>query len=82
MIYVYYLQSILHPNKTYVGFTQNVEHRLLEHNSGKSIYTAQFSPWKIIGLFGFNEEKKARIFEKYLKTNAGKIFLKRHFNNE
>ena len=82
MFYVYYLQSISSSNKTYVGFTHNMKQRLLEHNTGKSIYTAQFMPWKIIGFFGFDQEEKARKFERYLKTNAGKIFLNRHFNNQ
>ena len=78
MIYVYYLRSISCSNKTYVGFTQNIEQRFLEHNNGKSIYTYQFKPWTLIAYFAFDQEVKTRRFEKYLKTNAGKIFLTCH----
>jgi putative endonuclease len=81
MFYVYYLRSLSHPHKVYVGFTHNLKQRLKEHNSGKSVYTAQFMPWKIVGFFGFDQEIKARNFEQYLKTNAGKIFLHRHSND-
>ncbi len=78
MFYVYYLASINHPIKTYVGFTHDVEQRLQAHNSGKSTYTNQFKPWKILAYFAFDQESQARSFELYLKTNAGKVFLKRY----
>ncbi|MDP3788462.1 MAG: GIY-YIG nuclease family protein [Candidatus Chromulinivorax sp.] len=78
MFYVYYLRSLTDCTKTYVGFTHDVQQRLAEHNSGKSIYTSQFKPWTLLAYFAFDQEDNARAFERYLKTNAGKIFLKRH----
>ena len=78
MFYAYYLNSLTHPSKVYVGFTHDVQERLVEHNNGKSVYTSQFKPWKLVAYFAFDQEEKARKFETYLKTNAGKIFLKRH----
>ena len=82
MFYVYYLKSVSYPEKTYVGFTKNIEQRLSEHNSGKSIYTSQFKPWNIVGYLAFDQEINARNFEKYLKSNAGKTFLKRYFDDQ
>lgn len=82
MFYVYYLRSNSNKNKKHIGFTHNLKQRLIEHNSGKSVYTAQFMPWKIIGFFGFDQEIKARKFEQYLKTNAGRIFLKRYYEDQ
>lgn len=79
MFYVYYLQSTYFPEKTYIGFTSNLKQRLADHNSGKSTYTRDFKPWTLIGFLGFNQENKALRFEKHLKTNAGRIFLKRYF---
>ena len=81
MFYVYYLKSQLFADKTYIGFTHNLKQRLLDHNSGKSVYTKDFKPWKLIGFLGFDQEIKAIRFEKYLKSNAGRIFLKRYFNS-
>ncbi len=81
MFYVYYLQSITHADQTYIGFTHNLQERLVAHNEGKSVHTKKFKPWKFIGFFGFDQEIKARKFELYLKSNAGRIFLKRYFNN-
>lgn len=81
MFYVYYLRSIVYPHKTYVGFTTNLKQRFAAHNAGKSVYTKDFKPWKIEAFFGFDQELKALHFEQYLKTNAGKIFLKRYVND-
>jgi putative endonuclease len=81
MFYVYSIRSESFSEKTYLGFTSNIEQRLAEHNSGKSIYTRTYKPWKLIGFLAFDQKIKALKFEKYLKTNAGKIFLRRYFNH-
>ena len=39
MYYVYLIQSISHPEQKYIGLTANLEKRMSEHNSGKSIHT-------------------------------------------
>jgi putative endonuclease len=78
MYYVYYLRSINNAQKTYVGFTTNLKQRFAAHNAGRSVYTKEYRPWKIEAFFGFAIEDKARKFELYLKTNAGKVFLKRY----
>lgn len=41
------------------------------------MYTKDNLPWNLKASFSFNTPIKALRFEKYLKTNAGKIFLKR-----
>ena len=81
MFYVYYLRSKEFPEKTYIGFTSNLKQRLADHNAGKSVYTKDFKPWSLIGFLGFDQEIKALRFERYLKSNAGRIFLKRYFNS-
>lgn len=79
MYYVYYLKSDTAKQKTYVGYTQNLKQRIRDHNSGKSIYTQDFRPWSLVGFLGFDSQEKALRFESYLKTNAGRVFLKRYF---
>lgn len=78
MFYVYYLRSINYSDKTYIGFTYDLQARLEAHNAGRSLYTADFRPWQLVAFFCFDQDLKARRFERYLKTNAGKIFLKRY----
>ena len=57
--------------------TNDLERRLSEHNSGKSIYTSKFKPWKIIYTEEHETIEEARNKEKYYKTTAGRIQLKK-----
>ncbi|MBI5912262.1 MAG: GIY-YIG nuclease family protein [Betaproteobacteria bacterium] len=78
MRYVYLLESIQHPRQTYVGLTDDLRSRLAAHNSGQSIHTAKFKPWRLVSYFAFSDENKAVAFERYLKTASGRAFaLKR-----
>ena len=79
MFYVYTLRSILSPDSYYVGMTVDLEKRLLEHNSGKSIHTNKFRPWEIVTYTAFKEKSKAEKFEIYLKSSSGRAFSKKRF---
>ncbi len=77
MYYVYLLRSINNPEKTYVGFTTDVQQRLETHNSGGSVYTKTDRPWKLITYLAFAEQDKATAFEKYIKVGSGYAFAKK-----
>ncbi|MBE6456556.1 MAG: GIY-YIG nuclease family protein [Alphaproteobacteria bacterium] len=79
MYYVYILQSINNPDSFYIGFTTDLKQRLAEHNSGKSIHTNKYRPWRIKNYFAFGDEQKAKDFESYFKTHSGRKFCKNHF---
>jgi predicted GIY-YIG superfamily endonuclease len=79
MFYVYILRSKTNPEKTYIGFTQNLDRRLIEHNELKSEYTKKYAPWEILSHTTFESKNKALDYEKYLKSGSGKAFLKKHF---
>lgn len=80
MYCVYLLKSLSDSSKSYVGFTtQAPMQRLEEHNSGKSSHTKKYLPWKLIVQIAFENEKKAREFETYLKHGSGHAFAKKHF---
>ena len=78
--WVYILRSLAY-DKTYVGFTNNLERRLSEHNSGKTIYTSKYKPWKIIYKEEAVDRTNAREREKYYKSAAGRRKLKSILNN-
>ena len=73
--FVYILKSKNH-NKTYIGYTNNLERRLKEHNSGKSIFTSKFVPWELAYKEEFAQEIEARKKEKYYKSSAGRRKIK------
>ncbi len=79
MFYVYTLRGILSPDSYYVGMTVDLEKRLLEHNSGKSIHTNKFRPWEIVTYTAFKDKSKAEKFEIYLKSSSGRAFSKKRF---
>jgi predicted GIY-YIG superfamily endonuclease len=62
----------------YVGITNNLKHRLQEHNSGEGIHTSKYKPWKLMTYLYFDDQDKATAFEKYLKSGSGRSFAKRH----
>lgn len=77
MYYVYILESIIDQSKHYVGYTTDLKMRLNEHNSGKSIHTNKFKPWKLKTYLAFEEQQRAIDFEAYLKTSSGRSFSKK-----
>jgi predicted GIY-YIG superfamily endonuclease len=79
MYYVYLIKSVDHSNVLYIGYTTNLKQRLETHNSGGSIYTEKYRPWKLVMFLGFKEQSKAKEFEKYLKSQSGRAFAKKRF---
>lgn len=78
MHYVYLLRSVIIPSRIYVGKTEDVQRRLLEHNNGQSIHTNKSRPWKLMTCIGFDDAAKADAFERYLKSHSGRAFAKKH----
>lgn len=82
MFYVYIIQSIGYPRNIYTGFSTDLNKRMEYHNTGKSIHTAKYKPWKIIHYSSFQDKDTALKFEKYLKSASGIAFRnKRLINN-
>ena len=51
--YVYLIESVAQPGARYVGVTTNLQRRFAEHNDGKSPYTSQFKPWRLMTYSAF-----------------------------
>ena len=75
--YVYILQSKINTDRFYIGFTENIENRLKDHNSGKNPQTSKNKPWRIKIAIAFTDRQKAQDFERYLKTKSGRAFAKK-----
>ncbi len=74
MFYVYLLISQSHPDQRYVGFTTDLEARIKSHNEGASVHTRKYKPWKLVSYSAFDDERRAREFEYYLKSGSGRAF--------
>ena len=77
--YVYILISEADGKTHYTRVTRDLQARLLKHNQGGCADTSTCRPWQIETAIAFRSEKKARAFEKYLKTGSGREFARRHF---
>jgi predicted GIY-YIG superfamily endonuclease len=79
MHYVYLLESSVDTRRHYTGCTQDLRVRIAGHNARQNQATVHGRPWRLVGYFAFADERKARGFERYLKSGSGKTFAKRHF---
>jgi len=49
MYYVYFLRSLKHVNRAYIGMPDPVADRLRKHNSGTGPRAAKWRPWEPVG---------------------------------
>ena len=77
--YVYMLVSLSAPDRYCTGWTEDLEARLKAHNPGRCPHTNKFRPWQIETAVAFRSREKALVFEKYLKSHAGRAFASKHF---
>jgi predicted GIY-YIG superfamily endonuclease len=76
--YVYLIKSDTNATRRYIGTTADLKRRVLDHNSGKSVHTAQYRPWHLVTYIAFHEKQKALDCERYLKSGSGHAFANRH----
>jgi putative endonuclease len=72
---VYILFSVRH-NKHYTGYTSDLDVRLESHNEFGKDWTSKYRPWKLIYTKVFEKKSEAMVYEKWLKTGAGRDFIK------
>ena len=58
----------------YFGSTNDLRARFKSHNAGSVPSTKPHTRWKLVWDGGFDTEKEARDFERYLKTGSGRAF--------
>jgi len=64
--FVYILKS-KSTGRLYIGQTNNLDRRLNDHNSGKSIYTHNKGPWELLGKFSCIDRSESVRLETKLK---------------
>ena len=74
-VYVLYSEKY---DKIYIGYTSNIEQRLLSHNKlSQKGYTVKYRPWKIVYTEKFITKKEALQREKELKSSRGRNFIRK-----
>jgi len=76
MFIVYVLRS-LKDKKLYVGFTDDLDRRVKEHNDGKNISTKGRKPFELIFYEGLPTLEEVVEREKFYKSGRGREVLKK-----
>ena len=73
-IYVLYSESF---DKYYVGYTNDIERRLEEHNTSKlNTYTHKYCPWEVKALFKVSEDRgEAMKMERFIKKQKSRTII-------
>jgi putative endonuclease len=75
-MYTIYIIKSKVKNFTYVGFTNNLERRLFEHNSGYNKSTKAFLPFDLVYSEEVENSIEARKREKFYKSGKRREFIK------
>ena len=70
--YIIYSSKI---KKYYTGQTTDLDRRLVEHNRGKTSFSASGLPWKLIYFKYFESRSEAIIHESFIKKRGAARFL-------
>lgn len=78
MFYAYILRSNSQEGAIYIGSTSDLKKRLITHNTNADAnHVKKYQPWTVESYFAFSNKIDAEKFEKYLKSNSGKAFLRK-----
>lgn len=79
-VYVLYSENF---DKIYIGFSQDLERRMLFHNE-LSIkgWTLSFRPWTLIYSEEYQTKSEALVREKQLKSSKGRKFIRELIRNK
>lgn len=81
MYYVYILEN-QNDKSLYIGFTENLKRRLVEHQGGSGGRTTRLKKgWKLIYFEGYLSKKDAIGREKFLKGGSGRKYINKQLRN-
>ena len=73
-VYILYSEK---SGKYYVGSTDDVQRRLIEHNElSENSYTSKFRPWKLMAFYEVGESRSLALkIEKHIKKQKSKTYI-------
>ena len=75
-VYFVYVLKSEKDGRLYKVMTNDLEPRVIEHNSGKHSSTKGFRPWKLVYSEKVNSRSEARERERHFKSGSGREYLK------
>ena len=74
-MYTVYIIFSLKIDRYYIGYSENVSERLVQHNSGISDYTSKASDWELKYCEGFDTRQEAMKREKEIKDKKSRKYI-------
>jgi putative endonuclease len=75
MIYPVYIIYSARLDKYYVGYTENIALRLVQHNEGVSTFTSKATDWVLKYSANFNSRQEAHKRELEIKRKKSKRYI-------
>ena len=75
MSYLVYIIRSDRDGSYYVGSTQDIEERLIRHNQGRSKYTKNRGPWKVVYLEEYSKRGDAIKRENAIKNRKSSDYI-------
>jgi len=79
MYHVYIIEN--ETGNWYIGYTTNLRRRISEHNNHKNVSTSKSKKWRLIYCETYSNKMDALGREKFLKSGAGRRFLKKQLTH-
>ncbi len=80
MLFIVYILHSSKLDRYYVGYTNDIERRISEHNRKKGKYTDAGIPWSLAYSEEYATKKGAMDREKYIKSQKSKEYIKSLIN--
>ena len=74
-MYIVYILYSASADRYYVGYTNDINRRLKEHNRIKGKYTDRGIPWKLRYTENFASKEEARKREAFIKSKKSRIYI-------
>jgi putative endonuclease len=75
-MYIVYVLISPSANKTYVGYTADLQRRMVEHNHSGKGFTKSHRSWNILFTETYATKQEAMKRERYFKTGKGREEIK------
>ncbi len=72
VVYILYSQKL---DRYYVGYTNDLDRRISEHNRKKGKYTDNGFPWEIKYVERYHEKKDAAERERFIKSRKSRVYI-------
>ena len=82
MLFFVYILYSLTKDKFYIGFTSNLEERIIRHNQKSKGFTGKINDWKMIYSEAYNTKSEAMAREKQIKSWKSRIKIQQLINNK